>query len=216
MAYNQDTDKDWWEQGRAAIRNKDGLTWQQVAFVRSFVTMMIANGNKRPNAKECAIAAGCPVKTAKGIAYMFLQDANVRRSIEEKMEEHLASFDITCEKIVKELAHLAFSNMADYMAPAGDGSFFVDFSKLSREQSAAIQEITVDEYYEGRGENAQRVKKVRFKLGDKKGALDTLARWRKMLTDKTEMSNPDGTLAPTELHLHFVESDGDGRPKGSS
>jgi phage terminase small subunit len=46
--------------------------------------------------------------------------------------------------------------------------------------------VTVDTYVEGRGEGAHEVKRVRFKLCDKLGALRDLGRHHKLFTDKVE------------------------------
>jgi phage terminase small subunit len=84
--------------------------------------------------------------------------------------------DITVDKIIRELALIGFSNMLDYVTPQADGTVFVDLSKLTRAQAAAIGEVTVEEYMEGRGEDARPVKRVKFKLSDKRAALVDLGK----------------------------------------
>jgi phage terminase small subunit len=198
------------------IHDEFGLTYTKAVFARAYVTAMIANGNKRPNARECAIAAGSKPSAANQMASLWLKDEAVAASIRQQMEDHMAAFDITAERILKEIAAMAFSTISDYMTSDGNGGFFVDLSQLTPEQAKALAEITVDEYQEGRGESAREVKKIRFKLHDKARALELLGKWKKMWTDKTELTGADGkplSAATVEMHVHFMESDGNGRPK---
>ena len=57
-------------------------------------------------------------------------------------------------------------------------------SKLTREQAAAIGEVTVEDFTDGRGEGARDVRRVKFKLADKRGALVDLGRHFGLFTDK--------------------------------
>jgi Terminase small subunit len=83
---------------------------------------------------------------------------------------------MTAQQVLEELTKLALANMQDYMKPGLDGDPVLDFAKLTREQASALQEVTVDRYTEGRGEDAREVKRVKFKLADKLRALELLGK----------------------------------------
>jgi phage terminase small subunit len=61
--------------------------------------------------------------------------------------------------------------MADYMKSTPTGDPYLDFSALSRDQTAALSEVTVEDFLDGRGEGARSVRRVKFKLHDKRAAL---------------------------------------------
>jgi len=86
------------------------------------------------------------------------------------LEERSARTEITADAVLRELALLGFSNMADYLK-VGD-----KLEELTREQSAAIAEANVETYVEGQGENARPVRRVRIRLHDKRAALVDLGR----------------------------------------
>jgi phage terminase small subunit len=199
-------------EGPNESRNEEGLTWIEAAFVRAYVTMLINNGHKA-NGRECAIAAGCPKTSASSRSTQFLKTPAVKAAIEKRMNEHLSAFDVTAEKVVAEIAKLAFSNMKNYIQPDGKGSFFVDFSALTDDQAAALAEVTIDEYTEGKGDAAENLRKIKFKLHDKKGSLDLLGRWLKLWTEKVELTGKDGSALPAPIfQVQFVDAE-DGKPK---
>jgi phage terminase small subunit len=138
------------------------------------------------NATRAAIAAGYSKKTAYSAGARLLRNVEVQKLIESLTEKRAAKLDITADRVLGELAKMAFANMDDYIKTTATGDAFIDLSKLSRNHAAAIQEITVDEYTEGRGDEARQVKRTRFKLADKRGSLELLGKHLKLFTDKVE------------------------------
>jgi len=59
-------------------------------------------------------------------------------------QERASKLDLKADRVVEELRRLAFSNMLDYPHPGQNGDLRLDFSKLTRDQAAAIQEIRED------------------------------------------------------------------------
>jgi phage terminase small subunit len=68
---------------------------------------------------------------------------------------------------------------------------------LTRVQAAALQEVTVEDYVDGRGDDgrgdgARDVKRVKFRLGDKRAALVDLGRHLGMFVNKHQHTGKDG------------------------
>lgn len=150
--------------------------------------------------------AGYGGKRARAYAHKMLQDPRVKAEIKRRLAPTLKRLDITKERVLEELAKIGFANMQDYIAVSEDGtSFDVDFSRLTREQAAAIQEITVDATGGvGDGERRQ-VLRTRFKLAEKRGALELMGKYLKLFTDKVESSGPDGGPIQENITVTFVK-----------
>lgn len=112
----------------------------------------------------------------------------IQARVAEIVGKGAAKAEITVERIMAELALIGFSNMQDYMRPGIDGDPTLDFSALTRDQAAALSEVTVEDFKDGRGEDARDVRRVKFKLADKRAALVDMGRHLKMFTDKVEQS----------------------------
>lgn len=78
---------------------------------------------------------------------------------------------ITTEQVLEELAKIGFANMLDYAKVSGEGEPYISMSEVTRDQAAAIAAFTVEDFKDGRGEDARDVRKVTFKLHDKRAAL---------------------------------------------
>ena len=101
---------------------------------------------------------------------------------------------------------MAYANMDDYTRLVG-GERVVDLTSATRDHLAAVQEITVEDFKDGRGEEARDVRKVRLKLADKQGAIERLNKMFGWIIDKTEVGQPGefGGLADQELHGKLFE-----------
>ena len=118
------------------------------------------------------------------VAEISQERARIRAEATRLAIEHSG---ITQARVAVELGRVAFANMMDYMRidPA-TGDPTLDWSGLTREQAAALTEVTVDDYIDGRGERARDVRKVKFKLGDKRAALMDIAKLFGWIVEKRE------------------------------
>ena len=82
---------------------------------------------------------------------------------------------INKERVAVELGRIGFSNMMDYMRVGPSGDPVLDFSKLTHEQAAALTEVTVTD-----------AGKIRFRLGDKRGALMDIAKLFGWIVERRE------------------------------
>ena len=158
------------------------------------------------NGTQAAIRAGYSAKSANEQASSLLAIPKIRAAVDklldQKNQEILDKYAVTKDRVIRELALLAFSNQEDYAVTQPDGTAYVDLSKLTRDQWAAIQEIITEEYVEGKGEAARDVKRVKIKLADKGVNLERLGRTMALFSDKTILQNPDGTAL--NLTVNFV------------
>jgi phage terminase small subunit len=139
------------------------------------------------NATKAAIRAGFSPKNADKIGSQLLGKTRVREAIAKAMGARSKRTQHSADAVIKELSLMAYANMMDYMTITKDGEAFVDLSKLTRDQAAAIQEITIDEAAGGAGDGRrEKVQRTRFKLADKRGALELLGKHEKLFTDKLE------------------------------
>ena len=120
--------------------------------------------------------------------------ADRRRRIKSAATERAVSkLAIDKERVLTELAKLAFANMADYIEIGADGQPRLDLSALTRDQAAAIHEVVVETRTVERHLGPPVIiTKTRFKLADKRGPLVDLGRHLGPFKDRVEHSGPDG------------------------
>jgi phage terminase small subunit len=117
------------------------------------------------------------------VAEISQERARIRAEATRLAIEHSG---ITQARVAVELGRIAFANLMDYMRIGPSGDPVLDFSNLTREQASALTEVTVDDYIDGRGENARDVRKVKFKLADKRAALMDIAKLFGWIVEKRE------------------------------
>jgi phage terminase small subunit len=177
----------------------DGLNDLQRAFVSEYLI--------DKNATAAYLRAGYKAKgTSAGVrASTLLDNVKVRAAIDKKLTAILERVEITPERILQELAAIAFADTTDFVQIVQHKTYkkniheeyvldenferiptyyeTVDLKptdQLTKFQRKAIK--TIKQGKEG----------IEITLHDKKGALELLGRNAKLFTDKTELSGPDG------------------------
>lgn len=167
------------------------LTPKQARFVVEYLIDL--------NATQAASRAGYSRRTANEQGARLLAKVSVAAAIQAAQAKRSERTEITADRVLTELAKLAFSNIEDVTRLVGTERV-PDLSKATRDQLAAVGEITVDDYTDGRGKDAREVKRVRLKMADKRAALVDLGRHLGMFVDKHEHTGKDGKdLIPEQV-----------------
>src|SRR6516164_9458787 len=98
----------------------DMLTPKQSRFVEEYLVDL--------NGRRAVIRAGYSPnpKTTEVQASRLLSDAKVAGAVKEAMQARSRRTDVTADRVVGELAELAFSNIFDFVKVHPDGSVSID------------------------------------------------------------------------------------------
>ena len=154
------------------------------------------------SARAAYIAAGYKAAGAEANASRLIRNDKVAARLAELKGKAAEGAVATRREVLEQLTKIGLANMQDYMRIGPDGSLVLDFENLTRDQAAALQEVTVETYMVGRGKNAREVKKVKFKLADKRAALVDLGRYHKLFADKFEHAGKD---IEGKITIEFVD-----------
>jgi phage terminase small subunit len=143
------------------------------------------------NATKAAIAAGFSERSANNQGTRLMANDAIRAEIEARLASTFDRYAITSDRIIRELAKIAFANIGDFIAVQDGGSAIVDFGTATREQMASLKSIEIDErMIDGA---AAGVRRVKINLSDKRQALMDLAKIALMLpADRHEHSGSGG------------------------
>lgn len=149
---------------------------------------------KGKSATEAYIAAGYDTNedVARRAASRLLTKVDIKARVEELLSGAAERAGVTIERVLTELAKIGFANMQHYMRAGPDGDPFLDFSALTEAQAAALQEVTVEDFKDGRGDDARDVRRIKFKLYDKRAALVDLGKHLGMFKERIEHTGKDG------------------------
>ena len=94
------------------------------------------------NGGAAAVAAGFSKKTSYVQASRLLRNAKIRQAINEGQRLRSLRLGITADRIAVELANIAFADLRDIVSIEGGQMRVKDTAELTRQQSAAISEIS--------------------------------------------------------------------------
>lgn len=154
---------------------KPRLTEKQKGFVMAYLATL------KPGV--AARMAGYKHPNTQG--WHLMNYPQVKAAIDNAMAERAQRFRIEADQVVRELASIAFANMADYVDE--NGRPIKDIKDLPRDASAAISKFTIHPSEFG--------EKVTIELADKHSALVSLARHLGMFGERGAQRPDDATDA---------------------
>ncbi len=142
------------------------------------------------NATQAAIRAGYSPKTANEQGARLLAKVSVHAAIAERMKARQERTEITQDRVLKEMAKLAFFDARKFFTPDGRP---IELHLLDDETAGAVVGLEVFEEFAGVGDARQKIGEVKkYKLADKKGALEAIGRHLGMFPTRVENTGPGG------------------------
>ncbi len=136
------------------------------------------------NATQAAIRAGYKANkknTFEVIGYQLLQKTSVLEKIQQEMAKRSKRTGINQDRVIQELARIAFVNASDVIDPE-DASVRLD---ATEDDLACIQSVKVKTMDGEKGSSIER----EVKLNDKMKALELLGKHLGMFKDKIELES---------------------------
>ena len=173
------------------VKNGSRFTEQQKKFCDEY--LIDCNG------RRAAMAAGYSKKTADQIGYQLLKKPLVRQYLVKGIKRNTKRNNISADRVLQEIAKVAFASLGAFMSIDKEGNiqFKLQNNKMLSTKDdplGVLAQFEQETYVDGRGEDAQLVKKTKIKLLDKMKALDMLGRYL-MLFDGAGASEDPVTTA---------------------
>lgn len=160
------------------------LTPKQQTFVDEYLVDL--------NATQAAIRAGYSVRRASEIGHQLLQKTTVKHAIDKAMAERSRRTGITQDRVLRELAKVAFVNATDVIN-MDEATIRGD---ANREDTAAIASVKVKTIPGEDGDIVER----EVKMCDKLKALELLGKHLGMFTDKLNLNAEMAVKIVDDIH----------------
>lgn len=161
------------------------LTPKQERFVKEYLIDL--------NSTQAAIRAGYSAKSADKIGSQLLGKTRVAEAIEVEKEKRGERLDIKADRVLQEIARLAFSDLRKAIQPGGG---LLDLDQLDDDTAAAVASVEVIEEKDREGNTIGFTKKL--KLWDKPKAIDLACKHLGLTKEKFELTGKDGGPIKTE------------------
>ncbi|OQC08303.1 MAG: Terminase small subunit [Candidatus Cloacimonetes bacterium ADurb.Bin088] len=134
---------------------------------------------------------GCKSDNTAGVeGHRLLKNPKIADYIQKRMQDRQVRTEITQDRVLREYAKLGFFDPRKLFN--GDGSP-VPIQDLDDDTAAAIACLDVLEVYEGTGADRVFTGYIKkYKIANKIGALDSMAKHLGLFIDRQEVSGPDG------------------------
>jgi phage terminase small subunit len=149
------------------------LTPKQQRFVEEYLIDL--------NATQAAIRAGYSAKTAGQIGEKLLKKVEIAAAVAEAKKARSARTEITADRVLHELAAIAFLDPAKVFTPTGEVRSLGDMDESVRRAIASVETFTSSD----EGEAVNTVRKV--KMADKLRALELLGKHLQLWVERVKL-----------------------------
>lgn len=165
---------------------REKLTPKQAAFVEQYLVDL--------NATQAAIRAGYSRRSARAIGQENLTKPDVQAAITAAQQARSERVSVTADRVLEELAALAFTNLRDVATWGAEGGLDLRASDdLAPAEAAALREVKLTRTtYRNKdgGETERETREV--KMHDKLQAVVQIGKHLGMWPSKVEHSGPNG------------------------
>ena len=162
------------------------LIYKQQRFVEEYVIDL--------NGKQAAIRAGYEPANADAQASYMLTLPKVKQEVDRLTEKKALKAGIKADRVVKELALIAFANMKDYARWNNQKVRFLSSLHTPYEEGVVVSEVSSSQNKYGCA--------VKIKLHDKVSALEKLGKHLGLWKEKTPLEEMVASI-PEPLRTHF-------------
>lgn len=153
------------------------------------------------NQTRAYIAAGYSENGAKSGAARLFANVNIKAYIEAELNKHALNCGITVERVLSELAKLAFFDPRKLFESDGSPK---QLHELDDDTAMAVAGFEFIELFEGTDDQKHAYGLLKkYKLTDKRAALVDIGKHLKMFTEKVENTGPGG--GPMVFTLRKIE-----------
>lgn len=154
------------------------LTAKQHQFAREFIVDLNATAAYQR-------VYGCSEAVARASASRLLADVNISSYIQQLQQQRSHRTQITADRVLTEIARVAFSNITDVVEFDESGVRFKSSTEIDDEVKSAIVEVSSDVTYSRGGEDGEMEPTVKrkVKMHNKLQALDLLAKHLGLTSD---------------------------------
>ena len=140
--------------------------------------------------------------SADAAARKLLGNTRIQKYISARMEERQKRTEVTQDRVLQELAYIAFARVTDYATVRNDVVKIKNTDELTEEQIRAISGIKEGKFG------------IELKLNDKETALELLGRHLGMWNDKLDIKTPaiDESIKEMEAYFEQQKASGSGPP----
>jgi phage terminase small subunit len=141
--------------------------------------------NTRHEAFAQAIAKGVTADAAyieagykphKSNPHRLSGNERIKDRVAELVNQSAERTGVTLDRVLNEYASIAFSGMSKFIRVSPDGDPIIDLSKSTPADLDLLAEATVEDFTEGRGEDARDVRRIKIKMLDRMKALEALGK----------------------------------------